>query len=155
MKPISSILFLLLVFGSCNKPEIGAPDNETISRKLFDTMRDNSPDKILSLLPDKGTYKKIMREWKNIDIPESAYDSLIMNTEKNFIVTRKMLDDWSGSKYANTHTEMMKEGILQIAKATTKFEIGQEHYKYTFTSCKFNGRWFILGDIAWIPKDQI
>lgn len=153
MKQISFFIIMILLLGSCEKPEIGAIDNETISRKLFDTMRDNNPDKALSLLPDKGTYRKIMKEWKNMDVPEEAYDSLVMQTEMNFILTRKMLADWSETKYANTHTQITKEGILQVATTTTKFDVKGAYYKYTFTTCKFNGRWFSLGDMVWIPKE--
>lgn len=152
MKYFYSIMFILFL-GACDKPEIGAIDNETISRKLFDTMRDNDPGKALDLLPDKGTYRKIMKEWKGEEVPESAYDSLIMRSESDFILIRKMLPDWSNTKYSNTHTQLMKEGILQVAKTTTKFELNGEFYKYRFTTCKFNGRWFSLGDIVWTSKE--
>ncbi len=156
MKPAFFAILICLLSFSCKKTETdnGAIDTETIARKLFDTLRNGDFERSESLMPDKGTYRKILKEWKNIDAEEQQYDLLLSSAEKNFTAVQNMVADWQNTKYSNVHTDLGKEGILQIAKATTKFDLDGQFYKYSFTICKYNGRWFYLGDAMPVAKES-
>jgi len=153
IKPIPFLLIALVMLFSCEKTEKGALDNDTLARRLFSILKDDDYDKAESLIPDKGTYRKIMKEWKNVEAEESEYERMAEDSKLHYTGVQSMIGGWAGSKYVNTHVEVMKEGALQVAKVTTKFEINTVAYKYTFTSCKYNGRWFYMGDMMWVAKE--
>jgi len=152
MKRITLLLLSFIWLLSCNKVEHGSPDNETISKRLFDSLRDNDFEKTESLFPDKGTYRKIMEQATGVEPHESAYDSLMTAGERNFDMVRSMLPDWTTTNFSNTHQELSKREALQFGTITSKFELKGEFYKFSFTSAKYNNRWFYLGDMIWVAK---
>lgn len=153
MKQTLLIICFISMAISCNSIERGAADNETLSRKLFDTMRDNDFDKSVYLLPDKGTFRKIEEHnGKTHEDVNIAYEAFLAEAEKKFNESRSMLQQWEGCKYVNTSTLSTKYGNLPAETVTTKFNGAGEPYKITFTAVKFNNRWYSMGDVSWVAK---
>ncbi len=147
------LLFAIsLTIFACNQPEPGVIDNETLARKLFAAVKEDDFEQSEQLFPDKGTYRKIMKEWKQVDISEETYDSLATAAEMNFNTVKNFLSNWSDTKFVNIHSETSKDGSLQFSNTTTKFEDKGDFYKFSCTTCKYNGNWFYMGDISWVPK---
>lgn len=152
MKRALLILGFSMLIVTCDQPEPGAVDNESLSRKLFDVVRDNNFEKSEILIPDKGTYRKIMKESKGEDISEDAFDQMMTRANANFDSVRNMLPNWPETKFENAQTEFTKQGSMQFATTVVKFEANGDHHKFRYTSCKYNSKWFYLGDMQWVAK---
>ena len=59
-------------------------------------------------------------------------------------------DQWDLAVYANTQETQEKSDNIIEALITTKFKVGDEVRKYSFTANKLNGRWYVTGDFAWV-----
>lgn len=149
------ICSLLVMAAACDQPEPGAMDNDSLSRKLFDVIRQNNFEKSVILMPDKGTYRKIIEESRGEQITEDAFDSLLAAANVNFENVRSKTNNWEDLKFQNAQSELIKQGHLQFANTVVKAAHGQEYYKFNFTSCKFNSKWFYMGDLKWIDRDEM
>ena len=153
MKQLLLILSFIFICTSCDKVERGAGENETLSRKLFDTLRDNDFDKSALLMPDKVTFRKI-QEHNGVKVEDvnKSYDAFLVESENKFNNTYSMFNKWESCKYLHTTSEQGKYGNLPSETVTTKFSGDGGPYKITVTSVKFNNRWYSMGDITWIAK---
>ena len=145
------ILFLAIV--SCNEPEHGALDPETMSKKLFDAIKNDAADKTALLLPDKGTYRKIEEEngHQYTDL-NAAYEQFENNANANLTAVRGRVSDWSTATFSRAHYTESKLGKVPTARVTTKFDADGQPRKVEFTAAKFNNRWYYYGDVVWIDK---
>lgn len=152
------ILFLTVVctIFSCDKPEYGTADVETLSKKLFDTFRDNDMEKSALLLPDKGTYRKIEvennHEYEDIT---KAYDAFLNTAENNFTTVKSKSDNWQNCKYERSITTDSKLGKLAVSTVVVKFDNNGVPAKFEFTAIKFNNRWYYYGDAKWVEKASV
>ncbi len=153
MKQIFLFLSFISIATACNTVDRGAAENETLSRKLFDTLRDNDFDKSVLLMPDKGTFRKIQEHNGNkIEDVNKVYDEALQEAENRFNDTRSMFGKWETCKYLHATTEGGKYGNLPSETVTTKFSGDGGPYKITCTSVKFNNRWYSMGDVNWVVK---
>lgn len=138
---------------SCKQTERGATDTETLSKKLFDTFRDNDIQKSSMLLPDKGTFRKIEEEKGRVyDDVDLAYQAFIQTAEANFNTVKLALPSWENTVYTRSSKIDAKSGKLPTSKVSAKFEADGEACKFEFTAVKFNNRWFYYGDASWVAK---
>lgn len=145
--------FCLLI--SCKQTDRGAADTETLSKKLFDTLRDNDIQKSSMLLPDKGTFRKIEEEKGMVyDDIELAYQAFSQTAEANFHTVQLALPSWENTVYARSTKIDAKFGKLPTSKVSAKFDADGEAYKFEFTAVKFNNRWFYYGDATWVAKTK-
>ncbi|MEZ5015086.1 MAG: hypothetical protein R2794_12420 [Chitinophagales bacterium] len=152
------ILFVLLISAAgpgCKKEERGAPDCETISRKLFDTMRNNDFEKSELLMPDKGTFRKVS-ELKGVMLEdvEQAYDAYTQNALSTFDAAHSFLQDWTNTKYLRSTIETAKVDELTTAAITCKFDAAGKPCKFVCHATKYNSRWYYDGDIVWVAKAE-
>jgi|GEM_PF-1393477 len=156
MKKLILFLTVTCTIFSCDKPEYGTTDLEILSKKLFDTFRDNDMQKSAFLLPDKGTYRKIEadnnHEYADIN---KAYDAFISNAENNFNTLKSKTDNWEKCKYERSITSDSKMGKLAVSAVVVKFDNDGIPAKFEFTAIKFNNRWFYYGDAKWVEKAPV
>lgn len=144
---------LLLAIVSCNEPERGTLDPETMSKKLFDAMKSNSPEKIALLLPDKGTFRKIEEENGHILVNlEAGYNGFEKQSSAHLDTVRNKVSNWSSATFTRGNYTESKLGKLPKARVTTKFDADGSPRKVEFTAVKFNNRWYYYGDMTWIDK---
>jgi len=144
---------LPLVLASCRHVEHGTVDPDSMAKKLFDAVRNEDPDRTLSLLPDKGTYRKIAEA--NDMAPEDvtkAYEQFIQQATQNLHNTTVKAEDWSQSSFTRANYTESKLGKLPVATVTTKFLLNKEPNKLQFTAVKFNNRWYYNGDVTFVDK---
>lgn len=155
MKQILILFTTVCLLFSCKQTERGAADTETLSKKLFDTLRDNDIQKSSMLLPDKGTFRKIEEEkgmvYEDIDL---AYQAFSQTAEANFHTVQLAMPTWENTEYARSTKIDAKFGKLPTSKVSAKFDAEGEAYKFEFTAVKFNNRWFYYGDATWVAKTK-
>ncbi len=118
-------------------------------------MRSNTFESASALWPDKGTYRKIEEQnGKTIDDLSAGYNAFLSDAKTQFDSVILSIKSWEGNKYLHTTVETVKIGNVPTAKVTVKFDSAGEPNKFSFTSIKFNNRWYILGDLVWIAKGQ-
>jgi hypothetical protein len=153
MKQLFLILSFISICTACNTVERGAAENDTLSRKLFDTLRDNDFDKYVILIPDKGTFRKIQEHnGQEMEDVNKVYEEALQTAENRFNDTRSMFGKWETCKFLHNTVEPSKYGNLPSEVITIKFNGDGGPYKVTVTSVKFNNRWYCMGDLNWVVK---
>lgn len=153
MKQAISIFSIVLLLVSCQQPEHGAPDHETLARKLFDTMRDNDFGKSQLLLPDKGTYRKIEEQNGHpVNDLTGDYEQFTDSAEMHFNTVREQLMASGTLKYIRSNIEMAPQSNLPAQTVVAKIESDKGPIKFSFTATKFNNRWYYGGDVHWVEK---
>ena len=153
MKQVFALIVAFSLLSACKSPERGAPEIETLSKKLFDTFRSNDMEKMAILLPDKGTFRKIEAEKnKSYDNIDAVYDQFLSDANSTNKQIHDAVTTWDKTKYLRSTNELMKEGKLTFAKVSTKFDNNNEPYKIEFTAAKFNNRWYYYGDAQLMVK---
>ncbi len=152
-KPLSLILIVFTLLVSCNEPERGTPDVETLSKKLFDLLRDNNMEKSALLLPDRGTFRKTEAEkGNNHEDINAVYEKFETTAETNFNTVFSMITTWPNCKYNRATTTESKQGKLTTERVVVKFTEGNNAHKFEYTAVRFNNRWYYYGDVIWIAK---
>lgn len=153
-KSLFALVLVCTLFISCKSTDRGALDVETLSKKLFDTVRDNDIEKSAFLLPDKGTFRKILveqgQEPENYNEVYSDFSDLAAT---NFNQLQSQLNTWENTKFIKEAAVEAKVGKLPTTRVSVKFTDGTQPCKFEFTAVKFNNRWYYFGDIIWITKE--
>lgn len=153
IKSAPILLFVCTLLFSCNQPERGTLDVETLSKKLFDIVRDNDIEKSALILPDKGTFRKIeMEKGNKLENLNAAYTNFELTSLANLSNVISMITTWPDCKYQKSTVTESKTGKLSTAKVSAKFADADNVYRYEFTAIKFNNRWYYYGDIIWVAK---
>jgi len=153
LKPLSLLLIVFTLLVSCNQPERGALDVETLSKKMFDLLRDNNMEKSALLLPDKGTFRKTEAEKGNNDADVNlAYENFQAAAETNFNTAVSMINTWNNCKYNRATSTESKLEKLTIARVSVKFTENTNVHKFEYTAAKFNNRWYYYGDVIWVAR---
>lgn len=157
MKGLLILLLTCTCFSSCQKAERGTLESEILSKKLFDSVRQNDFDKSTVLMPDGATYRKICKMiGTDTSMPAKiAYDTLVNRSRVHFNTLRTMVADWDDAKYLNSNLTQIKGQNLNLFNVVTKIQSGSNSpCKYGFTASKYNNRWYYLGDIYWIQRSD-
>ncbi len=145
----------VLALSSCSKEENGTLEIESLSKRVFESLRANDPDKFGEVLPDDKDFKRYF-ELRNLS-GENSDDTLQLlkkNSEQDFKTVRSQFQDWDDAIYANTADQTIKADNVTESLITTKFKSGNETKKLSFTAVKINGRWYYSRGLSWVMHDN-
>ena len=149
MKKLLFLLPVLFFLGACTSAEKGSLDRSILSKKVFDTVKSGDTEKFRMLIPDRESYE---RYFHLKQVEPSTFDSVYAAMRDTLLVNFQQFidsyDQWDLAVYANTQETQEKSDNIIEALITTKFKVGDEVRKYSFTANKLNGRWYVTGDFA-------
>lgn len=155
MKHIILFLALTISLNSCTT-ERGTNEVGSLSRKVFDSLKENDFGGIKEIIPNKSSFEKLKNmqgQNKNNDI-DSAYSEFLKLCEAEFFAFRALIPDWKIAVYANTNDEVAKEESATLSKVIAKIKVKEEVKKFTFTAAKINGKWFYFGGLKFIDNTK-
>lgn len=146
------IAFLFL-FVSCT-PQKGTVETQALSKKVFESLRDDDFEGIKEIIPNKSGYEKILSlQGKSAGVNvDKQFAAFLIQCESDFRSVRGAMLDWSNTEYQNTNELTSKEENVANAVITTKFKQGETIRKITFNASKIGGRWFYYSGLQLTQK---
>ncbi|MBC8046879.1 MAG: hypothetical protein H7Y00_08795 [Fimbriimonadaceae bacterium] len=155
MKRTLIYLAICILLISCST-ERGTVEIESLSKKVFEALRDDDFGGIKEIIPNKNNYEKIyamMGSADSIHIDE-LYAKFLEVSEKDFNNVRSQFPDWDNAVYAHTNEEVNKVDNVSRTLVTTKFTVDNIAYKITFTGAKINGRWYYYEGMQLLKQEE-
>lgn len=148
------IAFLFL-YVSCT-PQKGTVETQALSKKVFESLRDDDFEGIKEIIPNKSGYEKILSlQGKSAGMnADKQFAAFLIQCESDFRSVRGALQDWSGTEYLNTNESTSKDENVAIAVLTTKFRQGDVVRKITFNASKVGGRWYYFSGLTLTEKPE-
>jgi len=150
-------IFLLLYTTCCSiiacSPQKGTVEVDSLSRKVFESLRENDFSKVREIIPNKSGFEKIYTMQGFTGDVDAAFSTFLHQCESDFDSMYNTYNGWSNAVYINTNEVQEKSDMVMMAELTTKIEIDGVVKKISFNGAKVGGRWYYYSNLHWLQQD--